>query len=102
MKNYEVEKMEKNLTLINKNGALFVDSREVAEMTGKRHDHLIRDIQGYIKVLGQNPNLGADNFFIESSYTSGTGKNYLCYLLTKKGCDMVANKLTGENGILFD
>ena len=54
--------MEKNLTLINKNGALFVDSREVAEMIGKRHDHLIRDIQGHIKVLGQNPKLGSDNF----------------------------------------
>ena len=70
-------------------------------MTGKRHDHLVRDIDGYIEVLNQNPNLGADNFFVESSYTAGTGKAYKCYLLTKKGCDMVANKMTGEKGILF-
>jgi len=24
-----------------------------------------------------------------------------CYLITKKGCDMIANKLTGRKGVLF-
>ncbi|MFP3386101.1 Rha family transcriptional regulator, partial [Tritonibacter sp. SIMBA_163] len=83
------------------NGQLLVDSREVAEMTGKRHNHLVRDINGYINVLSQNPNLGADQFFIESSYESGTGKPYKCFFLTRKGCDMVANKMTGTKGLLF-
>jgi len=54
-----------NLTIINQNGQLLVDSREVAEMTGKRHDHLIRDIEGYKVILDQTPNLGADQFFLE-------------------------------------
>ncbi|MBG9772941.1 ORF6C domain-containing protein [Brevibacillus laterosporus] len=91
----------KQLQVINQNGQLLADSREVAEMVEKRHDHLIRDIEGYVAVLDQNPNLGTDHFFIESSYTSGTGKRYKCYLLTRKGCDMVANKMTGEKGVLF-
>ena len=90
-----------NFNLLVKDGVVYADSREVAEMTGKRHDHLVRDIDGYIAVLDQNPNLGADDFFVESTYTAGTGKNYKCYLLTKKGCDMVANKMTGEKGVLF-
>lgn len=89
------------LKVISHNGQLVTDSRDVAKMTEKRHDHLIRDIDGYIKVLYQNPNLGADQFFIKSSYKSGTGKEYKCYLLTRKGCDMVANKMTGEKGVLF-
>lgn len=89
------------LTIVNQNGKLLVDSREVAEMIGKRHDHLIRDIDGYVSILNQNPNLGADNFFIESTYESGTGRSYKRYLLTRKGCDMVANKMTGEKGVLF-
>lgn len=89
------------LNVFNKDGKFFVDSREVAQMTGKRHDHLIRDIDGYVYILRQNPNLGADNFFIESTYESGTGKQYKRYLLTRKGCDMVANKMTGEKGVLF-
>ncbi len=90
-----------NLTLIKQNGTHYADSRQVAEMTGKRHDHLIRDIESYKAILDQTPNLGSDSFFIENYYTSGTGKPYKAYLLTRKGCDMVANKMTGERGVLF-
>lgn len=89
------------MKIVSINGRLLVDSREVSEMTGKRHDHLVRDIEGYKSILDQTPNLGSDSFFIESSYESGTGKSYKCYLLTRKGCDMVANKMTGEKGVLF-
>ena len=90
------------MNLIEQNGVFYVDSRQVAEITDKRHDHLVRDIDGYIKVLGKNPNLGASNFFVESTYKqAGNGKEVRCYLLTKKGCDMVANKMSGEKGVLF-
>ncbi len=78
-----------------------IESREVAEMIPMRHDHLIRNIENYIEAINQNPKLGADDYFIESTYTAGTGKAYKCYKLTKMGCEMVANKLTGEKGILF-
>ncbi|MDR4984629.1 Rha family transcriptional regulator [Bacillus cereus] len=37
---------------------LYIDSLEVAGMIGKRHDHLIRDIDNYVSVLSQNPKLG--------------------------------------------
>ena len=33
--------------------------------------------------------------------TDGNNKTYKRYDVTKKGCEMVANKLTGEKGILF-
>ncbi|RHR91474.1 phage regulatory protein [Coprobacillus sp. AF15-30] len=41
------------------------------------------------------------DFFIPSEYKDGKGETRNCYFLTKKGCEMVANKLTGEKGILF-
>ncbi|MEK5425334.1 phage antirepressor KilAC domain-containing protein [Cytobacillus sp. FSL R7-0680] len=92
----------KNLQIINQNGQLLVDSREVADMTGKSHAHLMRDIQVYKKILDENPKLDSQNFFIPSTYkTNGNNKTYDCYLLTRKGCDMVANKMTGEKGVLF-
>lgn len=88
-----------------------VDSRQVAEVIGKRHDHLLRDIQNYCDVMAKNnaPKSGDVNernfapvdFFIESTYTDSKGESRPCYLLTKKGCDMVANKMTGEKGVLF-
>lgn len=90
-----------DLTIINKNGQLVTDSREVAEMTGKKHSNLMRDIKGYKEVLDQNSKLNSANFFIDSEYQAITGQKYPCFLLTRKGCDMVANKMTGEKGVLF-
>ncbi|MBU3131565.1 ORF6C domain-containing protein [Clostridium gasigenes] len=90
----------KGLRIINKDGHLLVDSREVSEMVGKEHKHLLRDIDGYITVLSGSPKLGCENFFISDTFEN-RGKQYPCYLLTRKGCDMVANKMTGEKGILF-
>lgn len=78
-----------------------LDSREVAKMVDKKHAHLCRDISGYIEAMGQNPKLDSDTFFIERSYIAGTGKQYKRYDITKQGCEMVANKLTGKKGILF-
>lgn len=90
------------LNLICIDGKWYADSREVAEMLGKEHKHLLRDIDKYIKVISESPTLDSQNFFIKSSYkTEGNNKTYPYYKLTRKGCDMVANKLTGEKGILF-
>jgi len=89
------------LTVVSINGQLVTDSREVAEMIGKQHSNLMRDIHGYKEVLDQNSNLNSADFFILSSYQNDNNQSYPCYLLTKKGCDMVANKMTGEKGVLF-
>lgn len=90
-----------NLTIKNYNGVNVTDSREVAEMTGKNHQHLMRDIRGYIKVLEDSPKLDSQDFFIETTYKNSQNKTQPCYLLTKQGCEMVANKMTGEKGVLF-
>lgn len=89
------------LTIKNYKGISVIDSREVAEMIGKRHADLLRSIDNYVDVL-KNAKLRSSNFFIESTYSqSGNGKENPCYLLTKQGCEMVANKMTGKKGILF-
>ena len=101
----------KELTVFQHNTIDVVDSRQVAEMIGRRHDHLIRDIKSYCDILSKTtaPKIGGsiernfapNAFFIESTYKDSTGRTLPCYLLTKKGCDMVANKMTGEKGVLF-
>lgn len=82
-------------------GRLVTESRLIADAIGKRHDHLMRDIKGYMQVLNDSPNLGSENFFIEATYVNERNKIYDCFLLTKAGCSMVANKLTGAKGVLF-
>lgn len=89
----------KYMTVANKES---LDSREVAKMVKKDHAHLCRDIKGYIEVISKNPKLDSSNYFIPTTYKqAGNGKEVTRYDITKLGCEMIANKLTGEKGILF-
>ena len=99
----------KDLTITTNEGKeiFVIDSREVAEMMGKTHSALLKDLQGSKdgKSIGIIPTLEKSNFdlsnyFIESSYKAGT-KEYKCFLCTKLGCEMLGNKQQGEKGILF-
>lgn len=65
-----------------------------------RHDNLIKKIRSYQQILDSSK-LRSQEFFIPSTYLNSQNKEQPCYLLTKKGCEMVANKLTGEKGVLF-
>ena len=83
-----------------------IDSREVAEMMGKKHEDIMKAIKGSGKNLGLIPTLTKGNFpvvnyFIESSYIDAKGEERRCYLVTKMGCEMLGNKQQGEKGILF-
>lgn len=44
---------------------------------------------------------GPSEFFINSEYKDSTGRTLPCYLITKKGCEMIANKMTGAKGTQF-
>lgn len=78
-----------------------IDSRDVARMIGKRHRDLMRDIRRYISEMATSAKLRALDFFIESTYEDAKGETRECYLLTKQGCEFVANKLTGRKGTIF-
>lgn len=78
-----------------------LDSREVAEMVDKQHSHLLRDINTYIRHTLTNPKLDSLEFFAKSTYLDGKGETRPCYQITKKGCEFIANKLTGQKGTIF-
>ncbi|EPY2274478.1 Rha family transcriptional regulator [Clostridium sporogenes] len=90
------------------NENLTIDSREVAKMMGIDHWEILRKLDGSesAKMIGIIPTL-TDNgivvsdYFIPSTYKDGSGKENKCYLFTKMGCEFIANKFTGEKGILF-
>lgn len=94
----------KDLVKIDAKEKLTLDSREVAELVGKRHDHLMRDIERYSQYISKSndPKVGAvENFFIKSTYVDAKGQTRPNYRITKKGCEFIAHKLTGEKGTLF-
>lgn len=83
-----------------------ITTLEVAEMMEVEHKRLIRklegdkDRKGYIQILTE-AQMGLSDYFILSSYHDASGKENKCYLVTKLGCDFLANKSTGEKGVIF-
>lgn len=77
-----------------------IDSREVAEMLEMRHADILRKVDQYVEVL-LNAKLRSVDYFIEATYKDKSGKTNKSYLFTKMGCEFIANKFTGEKGILF-
>ncbi len=79
----------------------YIDSREVARMVEKEHSNLLKDIRRYITQMGK-VKIDFSEFFIESLYrVEGQSREYPCYLVTEKGCEFIAHKMTSEKGTAF-
>lgn len=59
-----------------------------------------KDRKGYIQILSEGQMSVAD-YFVKSYYVDAQGKERPCYEVTKLGCDFLANKSTGEKGVIF-
>src|SRR5574344_2321507 len=77
-----------------------ITSMEVAEMVGKDHSKLLRDIRNYAERLAESK-IGLGDFFSESSYADANNQKRPCFDVTKKGCEFIAHKLTGTKGTEF-
>lgn len=83
-----------------------ITTLEIAEMMEVEHYKVLRklegdkDRRGYIQILTDS-RIGVSDYFIPSTYKDASGKENKCYSVTRLGCDFLANKFTGEKGILF-
>lgn len=77
-----------------------IASMEVAQMVDKKHCDLLRDIRKYCEQLGESK-IALSDFFTKSTYLSEQNKTMPCFLVTKKGCEFIAHKLTGQKGTEF-
>lgn len=59
-----------------------------------------KDRKGYIQIMTEGQ-MSVSDYFIPSTYKDASGKENKCYAVTKLGCDFLANKSTGEKGVLF-
>ena len=95
-----------------KDEILTLDSREVAGMMEMEHSEILKKLEGTkrpdgtVKQVGIIPTMAkgkipVSDYFIPSTYKDASGKENKCYLFTKMGCEFIANKFTGEKGILF-
>lgn len=77
-----------------------ITSMEVAKMVDKKHNDLLKDIRKYCNQLIEGK-IPRNDFFAESTYVSENNRTVPCYLVTKKGCEFIAHKLTGQKGTEF-
>lgn len=89
-----------------------ITTLEIAEMMEVEHKEILKKLEGTTKPDGTTKQIGIipvltrgnfplSDYFIESTYKDASGKSNKCYKVTKLGCDFLANKFTGEKGIIF-
>lgn len=82
-------------------------SLEVAEIVGRAHNEVLKDIRQIIKDLGEgsfplsSESIDIKDFFEESRYLSMQNKKLPCFLVTKEGCEVYGNRMTGVKGTQF-
>lgn len=87
-----------------------ITTLEIAEMMETEHWKILRKlegqekegrhIKGYIEILNDN-NIVVVDYFDKTSYIDAKGEERPCYNVTRLGCDFLANKFTGEKGVIF-
>lgn len=76
------------------NNQVVASSRVVAENFGKRHDHVLRDIENLKISLPKSGEL-----FYKTTYTNSRGKEYPMYLMNKKGFMLLVMGFNGSKAI---
>lgn len=80
------------------NGILVTTSRNVAEVFGKNHKDVLRDLRNLLDRCSKE---FTERNFAPSEYTDPTGRKLAEYLLTKDGVVMLIMGYTGESAMKF-
>lgn len=94
------------ITITNRDGKLTVSSLQVAKDFGKRHDHIMRDIENLIAGTSAESsanlttqNWGVKSFFTENTYINERGRTYECYDITRDGFSLLVMGFTGKKAL---
>ena len=68
-----------------------ISSREIADLTGKRHDNVLRDIRNLLENTGQSTFALSSYVFELKEYTNSQNKIQPMYLLNKKAGLLLAS-----------
>lgn len=86
-----------DIILSTQNGEPVASSRDVAKRFGKRHDHVIRDIEELIKGFPKN---GDTPMFFKTEYSHPQNhQKYPMYLMNRDGFSMLAMGFTGKEAV---
>lgn len=83
-----------DITLFNQDGRILASSRDVAEKFGKRHDHILRDIESFQKDI---PNFG--EMFFEDELPDKYGRNQKIYWMNRDDFSLLCMGFTGKKAL---
>ncbi|MDC0825482.1 Rha family transcriptional regulator [Lactococcus petauri] len=74
-------------------------SLEVAEMVGRDHNNVLKDIRNIIEQIGEVKNY--QSYFLEDTYKNSQNREMPCFKLTKQGCELYGGRMSGAKGTHF-
>lgn len=77
-----------------------ISSREIAEMMGKQHKHILEKIDKLNEDL-ISLSFGQSKYWVESSFIDDKNRTYREYQVTELGCELIAHKTIGKDGTAF-
>lgn len=77
-----------------------ITSLEVAEMVNRSHKNVMQDIRKILEELS-SLNVASSKFFTMSTYINVRNREYPLFLLTKQGCELYGNRMSGIEGTAF-
>ena len=87
-----------DLVILQNNQAL-TTSLKVAEVFGKRHDHVVRDIRAVAEQIEDAPKFG--EMFVEAEYADKYGRMKPMYYMNRDGFTLLAMGFTGAKALQF-
>ena len=81
-----------NIQVLEANNVLTMSSLEIADLTGKHHDNVVRDIKAMFEQLGDSEGfLRSEDTYVNPQ----NGQKYKCYSLPKELADLLLTKYKG-------
>lgn len=77
-----------------------ISSLEVAEMVGRDHNEVLKDIRRIVSQLAEGE-IPQGDYFTKSTYKDANSQNRPSFLVTKKGCELYGTRMTGTKGTQF-
>jgi anti-repressor protein len=97
--------MNTQLVYSSKKGNPVTDSKKVADLFGKRHDNVIRDINSIIAQVSENEHQlkseGVKNYFYKNEYVDAKGESRPLFVMNQDGFTLLAMGFTGPKAMGF-
>ncbi|MGV8830392.1 MAG: Rha family transcriptional regulator [Devosia sp.] len=102
MQNQLIMQTDQGQLVLSGTASTFTTSHAVADYFGKRHDHILRDVDRLVKALPNSfPAEGVPTFEVNAQVHPQNGQSYRFYNISRSGFMLLAMGFTGVKAARF-